>query len=60
MSKRAAIIQLHHVGHSNSKIMKLLKAPKSTVCDTILHFQELGTMGLEPVRFHCEENRCNQ
>ena len=44
MSKRAAIIQLHRVGHSNSKIMKLLKAPKSTVCDTILHFQELGTM----------------
>ena len=35
MSKRAAIIQLHRVGHSNSKIMKLLKAPKSTVHDTI-------------------------
>ena len=44
MSKRAAIIQLHRVGHSNSKIMKLLKAPKSTVRDTILRFQELGTM----------------
>ena len=44
MSKRAAIIQLHRVGHSNSKIMKLLKAPKSTVRDTILHFQKLGTM----------------
>ena len=47
MSKRAAIIQLHRAGHSNSKIMKLLKAPKSTVCDTILRFQrfqELGTM----------------
>ena len=44
MSKRAAIIQLHRVGHLNSKIMKLLKAPKSTVCDTILRFQELGTM----------------
>ena len=43
MSKRAAIIQLHRAGHSNSKIMKLLKAPKSTVCDTILRFQELGT-----------------
>ena len=38
MSKRAAIIQLHRAGHSNSKIMKLLKAPKS------LRFQELGTM----------------
>ena len=44
MSKRAAIIQLHRAGHSNSKIMKFLKAPKSTVCDTILRFQELGTM----------------
>ena len=44
MSKRAAIIQLHRAGHSNSKIMKLLKAPKLTVCDTILCFQELGTM----------------
>ena len=44
MSKRAAIIQLHRAGHSNSKIMKLLKAPKSTVRDTILCFQELGTM----------------
>ena len=44
MSKRAAIIQLHRAGHSNSRIMKLLKAPKSTVCDTILRFQELGTM----------------
>ena len=44
MSKRAAIIQLHPAGHSNSKIMKLLKAPKSTVRDTILRFQELGTM----------------
>ena len=31
MSKRVAIIQLHRAGHSNSKIMKLLKAPKSTV-----------------------------
>ena len=44
MSKRAAIIQLHRAGHSNSKIMKLLKAPKSTVRDTILRFQKLGTM----------------
>ena len=44
MSKRAAIIQLHRAGHSNSKIMKLLTAPKSTVHDTILRFQELGTM----------------
>ena len=44
MSKRAAIIQLHRAGHSNSKIMKLLKAPKLTVRDTILRFQELGTM----------------
>ena len=44
MSKRAAIIQLHHAGHSNSKIMKLLKAPKSTVRDTTLRFQELETM----------------
>ena len=44
MSKRAAIIQLHRAGHSNSKIMKLLKAPKSTVRNTILRFQELGTM----------------
>lgn len=44
MSKRAAIIELHRAGHSNSKIMKLLKVPKSTVRDTILRFQELGTM----------------
>ena len=41
MSKSAAIIELHRAGHSNSKIMKLLKSPKSTVRDTILRFQEL-------------------
>ena len=30
-NKRAAIIELHHVGRTNSAIVKLLKAPRSTV-----------------------------
>ena len=29
--KRAAIIELHHVGKTNSAIVKLLKAQRSTI-----------------------------
>ena len=33
--KRAAIIQLHRAGKTNSEIVKLLKAPRSTVYHTV-------------------------
>ena len=34
--KRAAIIELHRAGKTNSEIVKLLKAPRSTVLHTRL------------------------
>ena len=42
MSERHAIIELHHLGVSNLMIIKQLKVPKSTVCDTVARFKELG------------------
>ena len=39
--KRAAIIELQHVGKTNSEIIKLLKASKSTVYHTINRLKEL-------------------
>ena len=39
--KRAATIELHRAGKTNSKIIKLLKAPTSTVYHTINRFKEL-------------------
>ena len=43
MSQREAIIQLHCAGKSNPEIVKLLKAPKSTVRDAVKRYNELGT-----------------
>ena len=40
-AKRAAIIELHRIGKTNSEIMKLLKAARSTVYYTVMRFQEL-------------------
>ena len=40
-AKRAAIIELHHTGKTNSEIVKLLKAAISTVYYTVTRFQEL-------------------
>ena len=42
MSKRHAIIELHHTGVYNSIIIKQLKVPKSTVYNTVARFKELG------------------
>ena len=41
--RRAAIIKLHRTGKTNSEIIKLLKAPKSTVCHTVNRFKELNS-----------------
>ena len=39
--KRAAIIELHRAGKTNSEIVKLLKAPRSTVYHTVSRCKEL-------------------
>ena len=39
--KRAAIIELHRAGKTNSEIVKLLKAPRSTVYHTVSRFKKL-------------------
>ena len=39
--KHAAIIELHCAGKTNSEIVKLLKAPRSTVYHTVSRFKEL-------------------
>ena len=43
MSKCEAILELHHAGRSNPKIVKLTKALKSAVRDTVNCYLELGT-----------------
>ena len=48
MSQRQAIIQLHCAGKINPQIVKLLKAGKSTVTDTIMRYKELGTCSDRP------------
>ena len=40
----AAIIELYHTGKTNSEIVKLLKAPRSTVYCTVRRFQELKSI----------------
>ena len=40
-AKHAAIIELHHMGKTNSEIVKLLKAARSTVYYTVTRFREL-------------------
>ena len=40
-AKRAAIIELHSAGKTNSEIVKLLKAARSTVYYTVRRFREL-------------------
>ena len=41
--KRAAIIELHRSGKTHSEIVKLLKAPRSTVYLTLSRYRELGS-----------------
>ena len=48
MSQREAIIQLHCAGKTNPEIVKLLKAPKSTVRDAVKRYQELGQQVMNP------------
>ena len=43
MSQRKAIIQLFCAGKTNPEIVKILKAPKSTVRDAVNLYKELGT-----------------
>ena len=40
-AKRVAIIEHHRMGKTNSEIVKLLKAARSTVYYTVMRFQEL-------------------
>ena len=40
-AKRAAIIELHRAGKSNTEIVKLLKAARSTVYYTVTRFRKL-------------------
>ena len=54
MSQREAIIYLHCVGKTNRKIVKLLKAPKLTVCDTVNHYKKLGTSDDQPKCGHSQ------
>ena len=46
--KRAAIIELHRAGKTNSEIVKLLKAPRSTVYHTVSRFKELQSTDDRP------------
>lgn len=46
--KRAAIIQLHRAGKTNSEIVKLLKVPRSTVYHTVSRFKELQSTDDRP------------
>ena len=43
MSQRNAIIQHFCMGKTNPEIVKILKAPKSTVRDAINQYEKLGT-----------------
>ena len=43
MSQHDAIIQLHCAGKTNPEIIKLLKAPRSTVWKVVKRYQDLGT-----------------
>ena len=43
MSQRKTIIQLFCAGKTNPEIVKILKAPKSTVRDAANQYKELGT-----------------
>ena len=44
-NKRAAIIELHHTGKTNSEIVKLLKAPRTTVYHVVSRFKKLQSTG---------------
>ena len=48
MSQRDAIIQLHCAGKTNPEIIKLLKAPRSTVWKVVKRYQDLGTTSDRP------------
>ena len=41
-AKREAIIELHCAGYTNLEIVKMIKAPRSTVHHTDKRFKELG------------------
>ena len=43
-AKRAAIIEFHRAGKTNSEIMKLLKAARSIVYYTVTRFRELKSI----------------
>ena len=42
--KRAAIIELYRAGKTNSEIIKLLKAPRSTAYYTVTRFRALKSI----------------
>ena len=48
MSQHKAIIQLFCTEKTNPEIVKILKAPKSTVQDAVNQYKELGTSNDHP------------
>ena len=48
MSQQKAIIQLFCAGKTNLEIVKILKAPKSTVRDAANQYKKLGTSDVCP------------
>ena len=57
MSKCEAILKLHCTGRSNLEIVKLTKAPKLTVRDTVICYLELGTSEDHP-RYGKPQSAC--
>ena len=48
MSQRKVIIQPFFAGKTNPEIVKILKAPKSTVRDVVNQYKKLGTSDDRP------------
>ena len=48
MTKKAAIIEHHRAGKTNSEIIKILKVAKSTINHVMKRYHELGTSGDRP------------
>ena len=49
-NKRAAIIELHRAGKKKPEIVKLSKAPKSTVYHTLRRFKNWGLLRIRNPR----------
>ena len=47
-AKHETIIELHRTGYTNSEIVKLIEAPRSTVHQIVKRFKELGNAADQP------------